>query len=188
MDHILGEYTAYGRRQRLGAMTGGVDLGDVYGTSLERIREQGGEKTRLGMAALMWLSHSERQLQLDELLHALAVEIGSRDLNPENVPLVETLLSCCLGLVIIDKEVSTVRLIHPTLQEYLCLHTYPNHFGAPHSRMAETCLTYLNFRAFGDISFTLAALPQLAPFLKYSSLYWGVHATKVKVKIGRAHV
>ena len=83
MDAVLGETTAGGRRQRLRAMAEGLDLKDVYGATIERIREQGGEKAGLGMAALMWISHSERLLQLDELLHALAVETGSADLNAE---------------------------------------------------------------------------------------------------------
>ena len=64
-------------------MTQGLDLKGFYGGTIELIKEQGGERARLGMAALMWISHSERLLQLDELLHALAVEIGSTDLNAE---------------------------------------------------------------------------------------------------------
>jgi len=115
-------------------------------------------------------------IQLDELSHALAVEIGSRDINPERIPSVETLLNCCLGLIVIDREASTIRLIHFTLQEYL--YTYPNLFGPTHSIMAETCLTYLNFQAIKDISSTLLALPEATIFLKYSSLYWGAHAKK----------
>jgi len=93
MDAILGETTAYDRRQKLRTMTEGLDLKGVYGATIARIKEQGGRKTRLGMAALMWISHSERLLQLDELSHALAIEIGSKDLNPERIPSVETLLS-----------------------------------------------------------------------------------------------
>ena len=176
MDAILGETTAYGRRQKLTAITQGLDLKDVYGTTIERIKNQGGEKTRLGMAALMWISHSERLLQLDELFHALAVEIGSMDLNTKRIPSVEALLSYCLGLVIVDREASTIRLIHYTLQEYL--YTSPDLFGATHSAMAETCLTYLNFKTINDTPPTLLALPQSAPFLKYSSLYWGAHARR----------
>jgi len=176
LDAILGETTAYGRRQKLRAITHGLDLKGVYGTTLERIKEQGGEKARLGMAALMWISHSERLLQLDELLCALSVEIGSTDLNAERIPSVETLLSCCLGLVIVDTEASTVRLIHYTLQEYL--YTYPDLFGATHSVMAETCLTYLNFQTIREISSLHLTPPQLTPFLKYSSLYWGAHARR----------
>ena len=176
LDAILGETTAYGRRQKLREITQCLDLKDVYGTTLERIKEQGGEKARLGMATLMWISHSERLLQLDELLCALAVEIGSTDLNAERIPSVETLLSCCLGLIIVDREASTIRLIHYTLQEYL--YTCPEIFGATHSIMAETCLTYLNFQTTKDISSLHLTPLESTPFLKYSSLYWGAHARR----------
>ena len=175
-DAILGEPTTYGRRQRLRAMTEGLNLKGVYGVTLERIKEQGGEKARLGMRALMWVSHSERLLQLEELFHALAVEIGSTDLNIERIPSVEVLLGCCLGLLVVDREASTVRLIHFTLREYL--HTCPDIFGPIHSIMAETCLTYLNFRTVRDISPTSPPPSQSTPFLKYSSLYWGTHARR----------
>jgi len=176
MDAILEQTTAHGRRRKLRAITEGLDLKDIYGTTLERIKEQDGERARVGMAALMWVSHSERLLQLDELLHALAVEIGSTDLNAENIPSVEILLSCCLGLVVVDREASTARLIHFTLQEYL--YTCPDIFGPTHSIMAEACLTYLNFRTINDISLTSFGLTRSAPFLDYSSLYWGVHAKR----------
>ena len=176
MDAILGETTAYDRRQKLRAMTEGLDLKDVYGATLERIKKQSGGKARLGMAALMWVSHSERLLQLDELSHALAVEIGSTDLNPNKIPSVEILMSCCLGLLVVDREASTVRLVHFTLQEHLS--TCPDLFGPTHSIMAETCLTYLNFQTIKDISWTPLALLQSTPFLGYSSLFWGVHARR----------
>jgi len=154
-------------------MTEGLDLKGVYDVTLARIKEQGGEKARLGMTALMWISYSERPLQLDELLHALAVEIGSTFLDTKRIPSVEALLSCCLGLVVVDTEGSTVRLIHFTLQEYLYISDI---FSPTHSIMAETCLTYLNFRTIKNISSTLYVLPQSTPFLKYCSLYWGAHA------------
>ena len=176
MDAVLGQTTAHGRRQKLRTVTEGLDLKDVYGSTLERIKAQGGEKTRLGMAALMWVSHAERLLQLDELLNALAVEIGSTDLNAENIPSAETLLSCCLGLVIVDRGASTVRLIHFTLQEYLF--TCPDLFGQAHSIMAETCLTYLNFETIKDISSARFIPPRPISVLNYSSLYWGVHARR----------
>ena len=176
MDAILGETTLDRRLQKLEVITESLDLKGVWGAALERIKEQDAQKTRLGIAALMWVSHSERPLHPDDLSHALAVEIGSTDLNPERVPLVETLLSSCLGFIVIDREASAVRLIHFTLREYL--HAHPDLFGPAHSIMAETCLTYLNFQAIKDISPTLSAPPQSAPFLNYSSLYWGVHAKR----------
>ena len=176
MDSILGEATLYRRRQKLGAITESLDLKGVWGVALERIKEQDRQKTALGMAALMWISHSERPLYPDELSHALAVEIGSTDINSERIPSVETLLSSCLGFIVIDMETSAVRLIHFTLREHL--HARPALFGPAHSIMAETCLTYLNFRAIRDISPRRRAPPQSTPFLNYSSLYWGVHARR----------
>ena len=95
-------------------MTNGLGLGYAYGATLDRMKKQGEDKARLRISALMWISHTERPLKTDELCHALAVEIGSPNLNTANVPSVGTLLACCQGLVV-KKEVST-----------------------------ETCITYLN--------------------------------------------
>jgi len=81
-------------------MTAGLGLDDAYGATIERIKEQGGDKSRLGMEALMWISHAERPLIADQLCHALAIELGSADFNPGNIPSIATLVSCCQGLVL----------------------------------------------------------------------------------------
>ena len=67
-------------------MKNGLGLGGVYEATLGRIKAQGEDKARLGMAALMWISHSQRPLQVSKLSHALAVEVGSTDLDADNVP------------------------------------------------------------------------------------------------------
>ena len=147
-------------------MAGGLELGDVYGATIERIKAQDGDKSRLGMAALMWINYAERPLRADKLCHALAVQVGSTDFDVGNIPSVPTLVNCCQGLITVDKEALTVRLIHFTLQEYLSSRS--NIFTKPHSAMAETCLTYLNFQSVKALS--------NAPFSHF------------KRKIGRAHV
>jgi len=151
-------------------------LGDVYSVTIERIKAQDGDKSRLGMAALMWISHAERPLQAHELCYALAVELGSTDFNPDNVPSISTLVGCCQGLITVDKEASIVRLIHFTLQEYLSAHS--DIFSRPHSAIAEICLTYLNFQQVKALSAELFIGAQGAPFLEYCSVYWGVHAKR----------
>ena len=128
------------------------------------------------MAALTWVCHSERPLQVDELCHALAVEIGETDFDPENVPSIGTLLDCCQGLIAVDAEASAVRLIHYTVQEYLCSH--PGLFSKPHSMLAETCLTYLNSQQIKNLPSRSLPPPQSMPFLKYSARYWGTHANQ----------
>jgi len=176
VDAILKETTIHRRRQKLSTMTDGLGLGDAYGSTLNRIKGQGGEKAKLGMAALIWISHSERPLKPDELCHALAVEIGSANLNTDNVPSVGTLLFCCQGLVVVDKKSSIVRLIHFTLQEYLRAH--PELFCTAHSTIAETCLSYMNSQQVKALSASPTPDLRSTPFLEYSSVYWGTHAKR----------
>ena len=56
IEAILQESTIYRRRERLGKITDGLGLDDVYGATIERIRAQGGDKSRLGMGAAILLS------------------------------------------------------------------------------------------------------------------------------------
>ena len=137
IEAILQEPTIYQRRQKLSAIRNGVDLGGAYETMLGRITGQGGKKARLGMAVLMWISPARRPLQVDEICHAVAIRIGSNDLDNDDIPTISTLLDCCQGLVTVDTGSSTVRLIHFTLLEHLC--THPDLFNRAHSTMAETC-------------------------------------------------
>jgi len=186
IEAILHESTIHRRRERLNKMADGLELGDAYSATIERIKAQAGDKSRLGMAALIWIGHAERPLQADELCHALAVELGSTDFNPDNVPSVSTLVACCQGLIVVDKEASTVRLVHFTLQEYISGH--PDIFSRPHSAMAEICLTYLNSQQFKALSATPSFDADNTPFLEYCSVYWGVHAKRELSDCARSRV
>ena len=61
----------------------------------------------------------EQPLTVDELLCSLTVKEGHKRFDIRGVPVRKTLLNCCHGLVVIDQETSTVRLVHYSLQEYL---------------------------------------------------------------------
>jgi len=128
------------------------------------------------MNMLMWLSHSERPLKANELRHALGVESESTDLDPQNIPSIETLLGCALGLVSVEASSYVVRLVHYTLQEYLSDNT--SLFHSPHAMIAEVCLTYLNFQCIRNLSPTLHLSPPATHFLEYASCYWGTHARR----------
>jgi len=170
----LGEPTIYRRREKLNKTADGLGCGDAYSSTIEQIKAQDEGKSRLGVAALMWLSHAERPLSEDELCHALAIELGSKDFNAGNTPLISTLVGYCQGLITVDEETSTVRLIHPTAKVYLS--TYPDIFGNPHSAMAEICLTYLNSEQVKALSAHPSTVTHDNPFLEYCSVYWGIHA------------
>jgi len=148
--------------------TTGVDLGSVYTRTLQRMEEQKGDRSRLGMEVLMWISHAKRPLTPSELRYAMAVEAGSMDLDKGDICPQDIIVRSCLGLVVVDEGSSIVRLIHYTLQKYFRL---PNILPAPHQTLALTCLTYLNYdqvkRPPADKIPTLCDIP----FLGYSSLY-----------------
>jgi len=162
--------------KKLDEMTKGKGLGDPYMATLSRVKSQPRSRSKLGMEALMWVSHSERPLHVNESCHALGVEEGSTDLNARNVPAIETLLACSPGLITVEKSSSAVRPIHYTLQE--CLSDNPNLFPKPHPIIAEVCLTYLNFRHVRDLSPALRSVPSTAPFIEYASCYWGTHSRR----------
>ena len=153
--------------------TMGVDLDNVYAQTLQRIREQKGDRSRLGIEVLMWVSHAERPLRIDELRYGLAVEMDTTDLDPENIRPQDTVLGSCLGLAVVDAETSTVRLIHYTLQEYL---SRPGILPDAHKVLAQSCLAYLNYDEIKRLP--ADHIPNLGdiPFLEYSSLFWGSHA------------
>ena len=173
IEAILGEITIRRRRMKLEEMAQGNGLSDAYTATLIRLKAQNGNRARLGLKALMWVLYSERPLRVEELCHALGVEIGSADLDLENIPESQTLLSSCLGLITVDVSSSTIRLVHFTLQEYLLRD--PALFHSPHSTIAEVCLTYLNFGPVRDLSPTCDLAPTTMPLLEYASLYWGKH-------------
>ena len=176
IDAILKGATLAERGETLKLIKDGSGFGDAYGSTLVCIMAQDEAKATLAMAALRWICHSERPLEVDELCHALAVEIGATDFNLENIPSIATLLDYCQGLIVVDSETSTVRLIHYTAQEYLC--SYPGLFSKPHSILTETCLTYLNSQQVKHLAPHSLLSPQTMPFLKYSSRYWGIHMNK----------
>ena len=116
----------------------------------------------------MWVSYSKRPLRAEELCHALGVEIGSPDLDPNNAPDLRILQSSCLGLVTIEASSSIVRLLHFTLQDHFL--SNPILFHSPHATIAKVCLTYLNSESVRDLSPTLPSVPSTMPLLEYASL------------------
>ena len=76
-------------------------------------------------------------MQIGELCDALAVEIGSQDMECDSILSEKTLLASSLGLVTIDEN-STVCLVHFTLREYFNSHS--EHFENLECTIAGVCL------------------------------------------------
>ncbi|KAI5785364.1 hypothetical protein FPQ18DRAFT_241426, partial [Pyronema domesticum] len=86
-------------------------------------------------------------LSVMELRHALATVHSTADcFNQDDLPFEKSLTECCYGLVVIDKETSSVRLVHKSLQDFL-KDQYENAklFETGYRDIAFTCLKYLSF-------------------------------------------
>lgn len=153
------------------------DLSDAYTATLGRIKGQRGALAGLGISALMWISLAERPLLIHELCHALAVEVGSPNIDAEMVPTIDTVVESCIGLVAIDRASLTVRLAHATLEEHLRRHRN-SVFQNPDAAIAEVCLSYLGTQSVRELPSNLVSAPRDLPLLGYASCHWGAHARK----------
>ena len=149
----------------------------------------------LGMKALMWIHLAERPLRINELRVALAVEPGDTMLDDENLTPTTKLLDCCLGLVVIDDETSSVRLVHYSLEEYFESTRFKEKYKETFvedglTSIAQTCLTYLNFAKLIEHCSTGEQVQQCLShfaFLHYAACHWGNHTRMYSSLVGPLH-
>lgn len=120
---------------------------ETYHKVQKRINEQPSNLRELAQRVISWLVNAQRELQVTELQHALAIEEGDRVLDEDNITDADILTTVCAGVVIVDKDSGIIRFVHYTAQEYfrgLCDSWIPH----PTTEIAKTCLRYLAFDTF----------------------------------------
>ena len=144
---MLEEDTIEDRKEALDRLPD--ELKNTYKKTLERIQAQKPKgRAERAMSVLLWTflqfpTHG-KLMSIEELQYALAVKASDEEFKKSRIPSLKVILAYCLGLVIVDKETSTVRLVHYTLQEYFKEHL-SIYFLEGHQTMAHICLTYLGF-------------------------------------------
>ena len=93
-------------------------LGQAYTQAMGRINGQKPSFRKLAMQVLSWIACVKRRLKTTELRHSLAVEVGELELDKEDLPQIEDMISLCAGLVTVDNESIIIRFVHHTMQEY----------------------------------------------------------------------
>jgi hypothetical protein len=142
---------------------------------MKQIEEQDEEAKNIAHSTLTWIANAKRPLTALELQTALAIEPGSKSLDKENILAIEVILSVCAGLVIMDDQLSVVRLVHHTTQEYLDriqLEIFPN----AQTEITRSLLTYLAFDLGSSINSSYSTNDSLPPLFLYSQ-YCLAHAT-----------
>jgi ankyrin repeat protein len=127
--------------------TGSGAYDQAYDDAMKRIHGQIKGHEELANQVLSWITCAKRQLTTIELRHALGVEVGGSELDEENLPEIEDMVSVCAGLVTIDEESGIIRLVHYTTQEYF-ERTQRQWFPDAQINITKICVSYLSFDEF----------------------------------------
>lgn len=87
------------------------ELDESYEQTMERIKGQGKDYSELAMRVLLWVSNTVRPLSPVELQYAIAVQPGMTELDDEDLDEQDLMISVCAGLVVLDAETNTLRLV-----------------------------------------------------------------------------
>ena len=165
----------------------------LYDTMMERLQSFSSSQSRraLALEALSWLAYAITPLTVGQLLEAVGIQMGSEELDTDELPFMSELKDNCAGLIFIDTTRQQVSLIHYSLNSYLRVylprfkHLLPWSVD-PDAFIAKKCLTCLRFR-----SFSLAAPSEIADLgdrlekyamLGYAARHWGDHARHVPLE------
>ena len=173
---ILEQVTKSGIRKVLKTVSG--DLNNIYESSSHRIKAQSKARQDIATKSLMWIAYARKLLRVDELCHTLAIQIGELEFDEDNKPSAKIIIESCSGLVNVDYESSTIRLVHYTLQDYIQERRLDTVVHEA-STLTNSCLTYLLYDFIDratpkNLNVSLAKYP----FLAYASEHWGHHAEK----------
>ena len=151
----------------------------AYAQAMGRIEGQAPGLQKLAKQVLSWITCARRPLATIELRHAIALEVGESELDEENVPEIEDMVSVCAGLVTVDKKSDIIRLVHYTTQDYF-ERTQRDWFPDAETDITEICVTYLSFDIFSagfcSTDKEFEARLQQNPLYDYASRNWGQHA------------
>ncbi|KAJ6114520.1 hypothetical protein N7486_000298 [Penicillium sp. IBT 16267x] len=137
-----------------------VDLPQTLSETFDRIlRKFDSTRARAHQRSILQIIVAARQpLTPGELREALSVEPGDTTWNPSKlVNDIYGILACCGGLLTIDEEENTVRLVHSSVRQFLIGSEAMDSETIASSRftleeaqrkMAEIIITYLNYGVF----------------------------------------
>ncbi|KAL8787605.1 MAG: hypothetical protein Q9195_007693 [Heterodermia aff. obscurata] len=166
---------------KLALQTLPVELNRTYEDAMQRIDDQSKEDSSLARDVLLWVSQALNPLTLKELQHALAAMnlAEDKELDQEDLPDSQIVISVCAGLVTLDVESDAVRLVHYTTQDYFERNPLRPPMVAQED-IAKACLAYLSLESFSqgpcDDNDELRLRFQRYPFLRYAAVNWGNHA------------
>ena len=148
-------------------------LNDTFGGAINRIKSQSQEYWQLARQTISWIFYAQRPLKISELREMLAVEPKDTNFHPSGLHEKDLILKFCFGLVSIEEQDETVRLVHYSLEEYLttCWHRY---WPEAEEIVAATCLASLTLEGL-SIYVKSDCMPVHPHSFWYAYEYWSEH-------------
>ncbi|KAH9208093.1 hypothetical protein DL95DRAFT_415087 [Leptodontidium sp. 2 PMI_412] len=187
LDSLTGKSSLKAVRTALkNLVRGSAAYDQAYEDAMERINGQIKGYKELTKQVLSWITCVKRPLAIIELQHALGVEVAESQLDKDNIPEIEDMVSVCAGLVTIDEESGIIRLVHYTTQEYFD-RAQGKWFPDAQINITTICVTYLSFNEFesgicqNDEEFEQRL--QFSKLYDYAAHNWGHHAREASTLI-----
>lgn len=95
-------------------------INEMYRRTMCRISDQSAEEAALAKLTLLWLTHAQRSLKIEELQDALATSFRDGSYDADAVTESDVILATCCGLVTIDESSREVRLIRELFSLHMC--------------------------------------------------------------------
>ncbi|KAJ6521454.1 hypothetical protein DFH09DRAFT_215565 [Mycena vulgaris] len=173
IDSLTTKHTVKAVRAALSNMPD--DLDSTYDEVVDRINRQSEDDKTLAWRTISWVTNAKRPLRPSELREALAVEPGTIELDPDNRLDMDTILSVCAGLIVINEADKRVRLIHYTMENYLD-GIQATVFPHAQVEITTTCIIYLSFDIFSQDAPDPLDLFRKHSLLDYAVEYCLMHA------------
>ncbi|KAF5572617.1 ankyrin repeat [Fusarium pseudoanthophilum] len=180
LDSLVGKSSLKSLRSALSKLSTGSQAYDLaYDNAMARIEGQMEEQEELAKQTLALIFHAKTPLNVEQLQHALATELHESTFDTENLSQIEDIIDVCAGLLTVNEENKTVRLVHYTTQEYF-ERTHARWFPEANNKIVSICTTYLSFEVFESgpclTDDMFEDRLRTYPFYDYASRHWGHHA------------
>jgi hypothetical protein len=166
------------------------EINDTYRQAINRINKQAPDDRDIALKALKWTLLAVDVLSVRELRHALAIEPDEHedDINEDALCAIEDVISACAGLLEVDQETQTVRLVHFTAREYFRKSTDP-WLSSAQLHLAKACIDYICLPSMRNVQTWSphGEFHNFHPFFYYASRNFGVHL-KASITIESAYI
>lgn len=187
LDYLCTLSTDKERRSALETLP--ADLFETYTRILNRVARSTPGNRRLVERTLRWIKFAHYPMKIEAIATAVAVEIGSRSIDEDDISDRDSILKWCSSLVTHDEKAGILSFSHFTVEEFLTdkklleipeLQDFYLDESESERILAKVCLTFLQYPEFWhwDLkdSKTIRDMADEVLFLNYSCEWWLRHA------------